>query len=243
MFHTGKLLFLPFKLLWLREEPHHITPFFFWEEVSRGILRYLCAFSTGVKFPCRVTMEACVLNLELLLSQDLGPNNFLKKFQQWNKLWFVLCISYLRKDSYLRQGREGLFPPSHSYMWQSGHTVNEKSPNQHTLTEWTLLLSSCMASLSTPVMNRSELYLHCFTVIFKLSVYLLSGIWPTVLHPKIPIIPISEISITLIMLYLQTAQGQFIGDCSFVLITRHCRDSQVNGVRKCPTPFFPLHYM
>lgn len=68
-----------------------------------------------------------------------------------------------------------------------------------------------MASLSTPVMNRSELYLHRFTEIFKLSVYLSSGIWPTTLRPKIPIIPTPEISIILIMLYLQTSQGQFIG--------------------------------
>lgn len=36
-------------------------------------------FPTGVTFPCNVTMEDYVLNLGLLLSQDWGSNNFLKK--------------------------------------------------------------------------------------------------------------------------------------------------------------------
>lgn len=80
LLHKGKLL--SFKLLWLKEDPHHITLFFFSEGVSQGILRSLCAFPTGVTFPCNVTMEDYVLKLEILLSQDLGSNNFLKNFQQ-----------------------------------------------------------------------------------------------------------------------------------------------------------------
>jgi len=78
-----------------------------------------------------------------------------------------LYISYLRNDSYLQQGQEGLFPPSHSYMWQPGDTLNENSPNQHILTgeienTQTLLLSYCMASLSTSVMTKaSYIYMCC----------------------------------------------------------------------------------
>lgn len=199
-----------------RASPHHTV--LFSERVSHGILRSLCAFPTRVTFPCNVTMEDYALNLELLLSQDVCSNNFLKEFQQWNKSWFILYISYLRNDSYLQQGQEGLFPPSHSYMRQPGDTLNENSPNQHILIEeientWTLLLSYCMASLSTPVMTRSQLYLHVLQKSFNChSFYHSSGMWPPTLHPKIRVIPTPEISIISIMtLPPNSSQGQFIG--------------------------------
>lgn len=62
-----------------RASPHHaVLPSVcaHAEEVSHGILRSPHALPAGVASPCNVTMEEYVLNLELLLSQDLGSSNF-----------------------------------------------------------------------------------------------------------------------------------------------------------------------